>query len=132
MRGKVQSRPFLSTPARITPAYAGKSPDSTSYDCEVRDHPRVCGEKLNCSLNGFAIRGSPPRMRGKASNSVRSLRPTRITPAYAGKSQSRYDDFISDGDHPRVCGEKLAIVPFDSPLPGSPPRMRGKVSNLFI
>ena len=50
-----------------------------------------------------------------------------ITPAYAGK---RYSASVMDcppRDHPRVCGEKLCPNGFRVLVPGSPPRMRGKV-----
>ena len=45
MRGKVLriTRPQLY--ARITPAYAGKSPPPARMPGLCRDHPRVCGEK---------------------------------------------------------------------------------------
>ena len=29
-------------------------------------------------------------------------------------------------DHPRVCGEKIALSELPDEFPGSPPRMRGK------
>ena len=34
--------------ARITPAYAGKREYLKGAWGVTRDHPRVCGEKLNC------------------------------------------------------------------------------------
>ena len=56
---------IVGTSQGITPAHAGKSTAKAVCTWTAKDHPRACGEKLNCSLNGFAIRGSPPRMRGK-------------------------------------------------------------------
>ena len=50
-----------------------------------------------------------------------------ITPACAGKSFQAAESRQAGRDHPRVCGEKARS---SSPLyflPGSPPRMRGKV-----
>ena len=49
-----------------------------------------------------------------------------ITPAYAGKSLLSLALFRPPQDHPRVCGEKLAIVLPLTQFLGSPPRMRGK------
>ena len=67
MRGKdgpfCAHAPFL----RITPAYAGKSLLPLSCSFFMRDHPRVCGEKL-FFLRFLVFLG-------------------RITPAYAGKSR---------------------------------------------
>ena len=88
MRGKAST---LKTSRRfpgITPAYAGKSYQYPNPVQHKQDHPRVCGEKFGCRCPLDSQRGSPPRMRGKASagNAVESI--TGITPAYAGKSGS--------------------------------------------
>ena len=66
-------------------------------------------------------------MRGKVS--VFSLPPTTfgITPAYAGKRDQLLLPKAAWGDHPRVCGEKLANSGASIYNAGSPPRMRGKV-----
>ena len=66
VRGKA---PFY-TPANqsygITPACAGKSLTTSTGARWTRDHPRVCGEKLQQAKLMNVIRGSPPRVRGKA------------------------------------------------------------------
>ena len=94
-------------PARITPAYAGKSRTfAASYYC-IQDHPRLCGEKKNLRVTYYPQEGSPPPMRGKGVPAFFTFFQERITPAYAGKSPSSiWKDFLG-GDHPRLCGEKL-------------------------
>ena len=52
----------------------------------ARDHPRVCGEKCVLHRFGCFVPGSPPRMRGKETESEDDTANKRITPAYAGKS----------------------------------------------
>ena len=52
---------------------------------------------------------SPPRMRGKAKNRCRSCPLTRITPACAGKRTCTATRRCGNGNHPRVCGEKLFL-----------------------
>ena len=52
---------------------------------------------------------------------------TGITPACAGKRQERLSHGKNRRDHPRVCGEKQRPSIYPRPLPGSPPRVRGKV-----
>ena len=106
IRGKAPTRDRLSIVQRITPAHAGKSDTCPIRSGDSRDHPRACGEKLNCSLNGFAIRGSPPRMRGKALRRGASLFRNGITPAHAGKSSLPSIYCRGSWDHPRACGEK--------------------------
>ena len=70
---------------------------------------------------------SPPRMRGKVPVCCPEHRKVRITPAYAGKSSCSRPGSLSSRDHPRVCGEKRKTGAVPAPLPGSPPRVRGKV-----
>ena len=107
MRGKVCIATGLRVSDGITPAYAGKSIQSSGPLHTPRDHPRVCGEKhLRTQFQG-APPGSPPRMRGKA-------------PA-GGHHRA------GPRDHPRVCGEKPLSNTKAHRAWGSPPRMRGKV-----
>ena len=70
--------------------------------------------------------GSPPRVRGKESLRQIRGRAGRITPACAGKRFSLCPERLAEKDHPRVCGEKPMCKMFLRPVPGSPPRVRGK------
>ena len=69
---------------------------------------------------------SPPRVRGKGTQSVEVLTNARITPAYAGKGGRSGWCYWRSRDHPRVCGEKSAASIWAICARGSPPRMRGK------
>ena len=66
-------------------------------------------------------------MRGKARDCVVQLFGFRITPAYAGKRKDVVKEIVLIEDHPRVCGEKAGAGKQPCKVPGSPPRMRGKV-----
>ena len=79
----------------------------------------------------WPVTGSPPRMRGKGGRVVGRPLDDRITPAYAGKSNTRRSDVYSSQDHPRVCGEKLAGLLSSRTSRGSPPHMRGKGSERY-
>ena len=95
-------------PNRITPACAGKR------------------QRLGlCPLKGS---GSPPHVRGKVSRIAIGKQTHRITPAYAGKRNDRHQQQAQEKDHPRVCGEKTALLRPPQTTTGSPPRMRGKVA----
>ena len=74
----------------ITPACAGKSLKLSSRTTGRRDHPRVCGEKVNLEAGVCRVWGSPPRMRGKGQSGGRGLPGVGITPAYAGKSSIQH------------------------------------------
>ena len=57
-----------------------------------------------------------------------SLRPWFffVSPAYVGKRIASPVAFASAADHPRVCGEKIALSELPDEFPGSPPHVRGK------
>ena len=65
-------------------------------------------------------------MRGKVYTAVKNAVDKRITPAYAGKSLHNACQIILSQDHPRLCGEKLAVPCVVLVFTGSPPPMRGK------
>ena len=103
----------------------------TSKEINRWDHPRVCGEKEAYELRPLHFHGSPPRVRGKAGECLGDSLGEWITPACAGKRELFRTSLVDTRDHPRVCGEK-----FDPRLcilvhAGSPPRVRGKVSDLL-
>ena len=127
MRGKDIIKPGGCQPLGITPAYAGKRVLHPDCAFNRRDHPRVCGEKAIKHLFKPQRQGSPPRMRGKATDTVQALLTAGITPAYAGKSFFLIYRHSVCQDHPRVCGEKTLPALWGDHTRGSPPRMRGKV-----
>ena len=66
-------------------------------------------------------------MRGKDSFPLLIPLALRITPAYAGKSDSEGGRYQQPRDHPRLCGEKDKKIGGKKYRVGSPPPMRGKV-----
>ena len=131
VRGKVCSVVKSSCDFGITPACAGKRDRWCCGAWPLRDHPRVCGEKMVSMIPHRRSRGSPPRVRGKAKRHARLLLPAGITPAYAGKRPVHARTSSCNGDHPRVCGEKIHQLLPCRGARGSPPRMRGKGVRLF-
>ena len=111
MRGKVDAMPILALPIGITPAYAGKSVYQEFRRARLWDHPRICGEKKETTMNTYEITGSPPHMRGKESQHVVDGAVAGITPAYAGKRPACRGSAPSCVDHPRICGEKTKKIP---------------------
>ena len=106
MRGKaIPAQPIIIL-IRITPAYAGKSHSVPAFSKVLRDHPRLCGEKLLQIVCIVEQLGSPPPMRGKVFVRILDDGLFRITPAYAGKSFNICQAHSFNRDHPRLCGEK--------------------------
>ena len=114
----------------ITPAHAGRSVSLPGLSRSTWDHPRACGEKYIVQLYFDTDMGSPPRMRGEAGLAARHRAKSRITPAHAGRSFKQFIQSLFFQDHPRACGEKLALSAISVMAIGSPPRMRGEASTL--
>ena len=111
MRGKDEVRNTWWLEWRITPAYAGKRVAIFLSLGLPWDHPRLCGEKQRIN----AHRGTY----------------TGITPAYAGKRVKAKNLLGFHRDHPRLCGEKYINYFFPVKFLGSPPPMRGKVTQSY-
>ena len=126
MRGKDAPAPCLVVLLGITPACAGKRGPTWEKRSISWDHPRVCGEKPWTPWEKIVLKGSPPRVRGKALVLTDFMADSRITPACAGKSASTSSTRTLSEDHPRVCGEKWKFGGGSFSTQGSPPRVRGK------
>ena len=126
VRGKGSGGAKVEAHTGITPACAGKRRHQPFFRLAYRDHPRVCGEKIQVKLKDYNVKGSPPRVRGKDYYILYFRGRCGITPACAGKSHVGFAAHSLRRDHPRVCGEKSSIVPPYSLTSGSPPRVRGK------
>ena len=118
------SLPWTGSP----PPMRGKVAEYFTPEHVTEDHPRLCGEKIYENEIRVMFGGSPPPMRGKGSKRIFSHLPSRITPAYAGKSTRSRIHHQFSRDHPRLCGEKIKPVHPLLPPPGSPPPMRGKAT----
>ena len=115
--------------AGITPAYAGKSLPAEGRGRWSGDHPRVCGEEPVLRAQVWALQGSPPRVRGRASEALGNLPDVRITPARAGKRAPLTSGCGLLWDHPRACGEESCHRSSALARLGSPPRVRGRAGS---
>ena len=110
----------------------GKEVDAFGFSCGHGITPAYAGKSFRfVHFAGFPV-GSPPRMRGKATNIHIVTVMQGITPAYAGKSLAVFPTRPGERDHPRVCGEKARCGGCWRLLPGSPPRMRGKEAQWWL
>ena len=89
------------------------------------DHPRGCGEHMQLLMILISSRGSSPRMRGALIWFTRSSHPTGIIPADAGSTAVIFARLKPKEDHPRGCGEHMALSTASCTNAGSSPRMRG-------
>ena len=91
--------------ARIIPAYAGSTCPTKSWNCGIRDHPRICGEHRSSRRGSARHRGSSPHMRGAQTFPSFATNSPRIIPAYAGSTRVAGPVAVQPTDHPRICGE---------------------------
>ena len=130
MRGKLELYAEVMQHFGITPACAGKTHTLRISKGIAQDHPRVCGENLFPLATSQIQPGSPPRVRGKLDEFKAKRLALGITPACAGKTPRACGEYVRSRDHPRVCGENMGWDD-EQPLPqGSPPRVRGKPSQV--
>ena len=92
----------------------------------------MCGEQQYPVQVLFQPGGSPPRVRGTGEAVLGKRRGHRITPACAGNSSPRIAHNHRCKDHPRVCGEQMKDGEEIPGAEGSPPRVRGTASKLFL
>ena len=72
----------------ITPAYAGNTRTYSYFYIFSRDHPRLRGEHYDLDQNTGVYPGSPPPTRGTQEWNISQFVGYRITPAYAGNTES--------------------------------------------
>ena len=118
--------------AGIIPAGAGKSAPGRKGRQALEDHPRGCGEKGGHVRPAPPEEGSSPRVRGKDAKSGKFICNGGIIPAGAGKSCAKQRGIPQLRDHPRGCGEKLALVFLTFCSMGSSPRVRGKAGGGLV
>ena len=125
MRGALLRRRMHPTRRGIIPAYAESTQGAKSLVSGAWDHPRVCGEHHVPFTPVLDGRGSSPRMRGARRRMIALRARSGIIPAYAGSTSRHTRKRARYRDHPRVCGEHLALRFAERNQTGSSPRMRG-------
>ena len=127
VRGKRKPRPPPPHLVRLIPACAGKTATNPNLPRPNRAHPRVCGENFVVRSSVLPATGSSPRVRGKRRMPRLHGKSSRLIPACAGKTLPAASASLSKPAHPRVCGENLISAALVARVPGSSPRVRGKL-----
>ena len=110
---------------RITPAFAGSTPDIHNQKMLNEDHPRLRGEHIFVTAYARRNLGSPPPSRGALQFRYTEDIYYRITPAFAGSTDPADLNESIDQDHPRLRGEHNSESLAGIPERGSPPPSRG-------
>ena len=110
----------------ITPACAGKTPVRRPTSGLSGDHPRMRGEDTSPTTTASLTVGSPPHARGRRVLQTQHVVFARITPACAGKTETKDLNGIRITDHPRMRGEDSAIEKTTNVEPRITPACAGK------
>ena len=89
----------------IIPACAGSTLRVGRSVHVIWDHPRMCGEHGASTVEGVAVPGSSPHVRGARVYAIIPQPIRRIIPACAGSTRYIVDKRNWKRDHPRMCGE---------------------------
>ena len=127
MRGKLSCCARCVRPSRIIPAHAGQTAHPDWWTWCQSDHPRACGANCRIWQQFMFPNGSSPRMRGKRQVQKHNEFRGRIIPAHAGQTSASSASSSPTTDHPRACGANQGQRHPSRRLPGSSPRMRGKL-----
>ena len=112
----------------LIPARAGKTPQGHPRPSWRWAHPRACGENASLVVAESQNPGSSPRVRGKHWLDARVNAIQRLIPARAGKTPVGLAQSPGTQAHPRACGENFSLYDLQNLLPGSSPRVRGKLN----
>ena len=125
-RGKPLDAVSLARPARLIPAWAGKTVSRPTIRYPDSAHPRVGGENTPLTSHPGNSHGSSPRGRGKPSCCWLVSGFRGLIPAWAGKTVTAWAFCPIAWAHPRVGGENEIIGFVCARATGSSPRGRGK------
>ena len=128
VRGKQRRRKSTRSRMGLIPARAGKTPQGHPRPSWRWAHPRACGENASLVVAESQNPGSSPRVRGKHWLDARVNAIQRLIPARAGKTPVGLAQSPGTQAHPRACGENFSLYDLQNLLPGSSPRVRGKLN----
>ena len=111
MRGIPSNGSSAGRYARISPAHAGNTSESSIVASTVRDQPRTCGEYGGGIAQMVLPLGSAPHMRGIPFLLYITRDRPRISPAHAGNTLRARPPRDYRLDQPRTCGEYAQFSP---------------------
>ena len=93
----------------LTPAYAGTTSQALQFSLQLWAHPRIRGDHTSQLVDSIVYVGSPPHTRGPQFASVTKKKLNRLTPAYAGTTETNGAVLKEMGAHPRIRGDHLSF-----------------------
>ena len=129
VRGKRHKAREANQPTGLIPARAGKTRAVKRSRSASTAHPRVYGENSDSPSTSLWRYGSSPRVRGKQNTGNNNVSSVGLIPACTGKTVILLACLVTNWAHPRVCGENLTFQNTPELVPGSSPRVRGKLTD---
>ena len=130
-RGTPRKRRFTTRSTGVIPTDAGNTLHGKVSGVSGRDHPRTCGEHLNCLPSHDRYSGSSPHMRGTLMVGCTQPQLAGIIPAHAGNTGYQSPCKSGQRDHPRTCGEHIEYEKTERGTGGSSPHMRGTLISSY-
>ena len=131
-RGGPESLSSVVRSIRLIPAYAGRTVGCYAHSVRNWAHPRLRGADTAFQPSPATTQGSSPLTRGGPPVGVWRLWPTRLIPAYAGRTANRRAVCQSDGAHPRLRGADEQGVRAPRRGEGSSPLTRGGLGTSIV
>ena len=110
VRGALPSITHFLRSFGIIPACAGSTLLNHDIDRDLGDHPRMCGEHYKYVVLKKDGKGSSPHVRGALSFGHTERNGSGIIPACAGSTCPPAWRTHCIRDHPRMCGEHVALM----------------------
>jgi len=127
-RGRRGPRIRVHPVGRNTPARAGTTSTIPPAADHPGEHPRAGGDDRAWDCTSAAVRGTPPRGRGRRYRGGGHHPGTGNTPARAGTTESCWAASCSLPEHPRAGGDDTSRAVGTGSSVGTPPRGRGRRS----
>ena len=113
--------------AGLIPAGAGQTRTPPPTSPPTGAHPRGCGADSSALARASSASGSSPRVRGRLAVRDEPILAYRLIPAGAGQTVILSGRVRGRRAHPRGCGADYSVKVPIYLVPGSSPRVRGRL-----
>ncbi|EEI78902.1 Domain of uncharacterised function (DUF2825) [Corynebacterium striatum] len=130
-RGGLRANPIQGCRNGLIPAYAGRTLHNSCVDGLLGAHPRLRGADASSRPDVDGALGSSPLTRGGQLHALITGKPTRLIPAYTGRTSFLLSHASVLRAHPRLRGADRIQVSPRMGIGGSSPLTRGGLGSMY-